>query len=551
MGTSEIESTDGIVLHQIQEPQTPKADADDISRAGHASATEHVQVVGRDKAAQFLKQAEHPVAVTPSANARVLRRIDWHILPIMLFVYCLQSLDKTTLSYASVFGLIEDTKLAGGEYSWLGSVVYLAQLVFQPLVAYSLVKLPVGKFCAAMVFCWGAVLCGMTGAKDFGALMGSRLLLGVFEASVAPTFIAIVQMWYRRQEQTSRNASWYAMLGVVNMLGSLLAYGLGHVNSSLKPYQVIFLFCGCITVAFSVVMFIFMPDSPMGAYFLSREDKFTAIERLRMNQMGIGSGVWKWDHVKECLVDPKTWLWFFLMLIISIPSGGISTFGPLIIQSFGFDDFTTILFNIPFGAVQVIATLGGAWLADRIKMKSPVLLLLCLPPVAGCAMLLAGGRGTSDRPVFLAGYYLISFYPGISPLLYSWSGQNTAGDTKRKATTGVLFIGASAGNVIGPQLFKPSERPRYDRGLRTNLALFVAMAGLTILGMALIRALNARQAAKRRALGKSERITDPSMQKGAGRESEALNQAEASDTVVDKAFDDVTDLKNEDFIYVY
>ncbi|KAK8926703.1 putativetransporter [Metarhizium anisopliae] len=502
MANSANDSSDGIRPHQEQ--QTAKSEADHVPQVDHASRVEDVQVVGRDKAAQFLKQADHPVVVTPADNARVLRKIDWRILPIMLFVYCLQSLDKTTLSYASVFGLIEDTNLVGEEFSWLGSIVYLAQLVFQPLVAYSLVKFPVGKFSATMVFCWGAVLCGMTAAKDFGGLMASRLLLGAFEASVAPTFIAIVQMWYRRQEQTSRNASWYAMLGVVNM-----------------------------------------------AKFLSREDKFIAIERLRMNQMGIGSGVWKWDHVKECLLDPKTWLWFLLMLIISIPSGGISTFGPLIIQSFGFDKFTTILFNIPFGAVQMIATLGGAWLADRIKMKSPVLLLLCLPPIAGCAILLAVGRAKSDRAVLLAGYYIISFYPGISPLIYSWSGQNTAGDTKRKVTTAMLFIGASAGNVIGPQLFKPSEKPRYDRGLRTNLALFVVLAVLIVLGMVLIRILNARQAAKRRELGKSENVKDLSMQKGAGQDSEVLNHVEESETVGDKAFDDVTDMKNEDFIYVY
>ncbi|EFY94920.1 MFS transporter [Metarhizium robertsii] len=549
MANSGNDSSDGIRPHQ--EPQTAKSEADHVPQVDHASRMEDVQVVGRDKAAQFLKQADHPVVVTPADNARVLRKIDWRILPIMLFVYCLQSLDKTTLSYASVFGLIEDTNLVGEEFSWLGSIVYLAQLVFQPLVAYSLVKFPVGKFSATMVFCWGAVLCGMTAAKDFGGLMASRLLLGAFEASVAPTFIAIVQMWYRRQEQTSRNASWYAMLGVVNMLGSLLTYGLGHIQSSLRPYQIIFLFCGCITVTFSIVMFLFMPDSPMQAKFLSREDKFIAIERLRMNQMGIGSGVWKWDHVKECLLDPKTWLWFLLMLIISIPSGGISTFGPLIIQSFGFDKFTTILFNIPFGAVQMIATLGGAWLADRIKMKSPVLLLLCLPPIAGCAILLAVGRAKSDRAVLLAGYYIISFYPGISPLIYSWSGQNTAGDTKRKVTTAMLFIGASAGNVIGPQLFKPSEKPRYDRGLRTNLALFVVLAVLIVLGMVLIRILNARQAAKRRELGKSENVKDLSMQKGAGQDSEVLNHVEESETVGDKAFDDVTDMKNEDFIYVY
>jgi surface polysaccharide O-acyltransferase-like enzyme len=36
----------------------------------------------------------------------------------------------------------------------------------------------------------------------------------------APTFVAIVQMWYRRREQTKRNASWYAMLGVVNIVSA-------------------------------------------------------------------------------------------------------------------------------------------------------------------------------------------------------------------------------------------------------------------------------------------------------------------------------------------
>lgn len=59
-----------------------------------------------------------------------------------------------------------------------------------------------------------------------------------------------------------------------------------------------------------------MPDSPVDAKFLSRDDKLIAIERLRMNQMGIGSGVWKWEHVWEAMLDLKTWLWFCLMFTI-------------------------------------------------------------------------------------------------------------------------------------------------------------------------------------------------------------------------------------------
>lgn len=186
---------------------------------GHAETIEAVG--GKDKAAQLLKAAGHSVTVTPEENKRLLRMIDWHILPIVLVIYCLQSLDKTALSYASVFGLVQDLHLVGHQYSWAGAIVYVAQLIWQPIIAYFLVTLPLGKFCATMVLCWGATLCGMVAAKNFGGLMAARFMLGSFEASVAPTFIALVQMWYRRSEQTNRNAAWYSMLGVVNIVSSI------------------------------------------------------------------------------------------------------------------------------------------------------------------------------------------------------------------------------------------------------------------------------------------------------------------------------------------
>jgi MFS family permease len=115
-----------------------------------------------------------------------LRAFGVLILPILLSVYFLQSLDKTTLSYASVFGLIQDANLDpdSDQYSWLGSIVYFAQLVMQPIVAVLLVKIRMGKFIGVMVFVWGVILCGMAGAKNFGGLMATRFLLGAFESAV-------------------------------------------------------------------------------------------------------------------------------------------------------------------------------------------------------------------------------------------------------------------------------------------------------------------------------------------------------------------------------
>jgi hypothetical protein len=184
-------------------------------------------------------------------------------------------------------------------------------------------------------------------------------------------------------------------------------------------------------------------------------------------------------------------------------------------------------------------------------MKAPVLMLLCIGPIAGCSILLAVGRAASDRAVLLFGYYIISVYPGISPLIYSWSGQNTGGDTKRKVTTAMLFIGSNTGNIIGPLLFRTDEKPHYTRGLTANLALFVALAVLTGLGMLLIKVLNVKHAKARVALGKPEKIVDLSMvdNREIENDEDVLNQA--ADNVGDRGFEDVTDFKNEDFIYVY
>lgn len=90
-----------------------------------------------------------------------------------------------------------------------------------------------------------------------------------------------------------------------------------------------------------------------------------------------------------------------------IPSGGITTFGPLIVNSFGFDNFDTILLNIPFGAVQIVATLGAGAFATWTKRKGPALTLLCIPPIVGCVILLVLEHTTSNRGPLLVGYYLV------------------------------------------------------------------------------------------------------------------------------------------------
>lgn len=58
----------------------------------------------------------------------------------------LQSLDKSTLGYAAVFDLREETHLVSTEYSWLGAIFYLGYLAWEYPTNLLLQRFPVAKF---------------------------------------------------------------------------------------------------------------------------------------------------------------------------------------------------------------------------------------------------------------------------------------------------------------------------------------------------------------------------------------------------------------------
>lgn len=64
----------------------------------------------------------------PKALARLRRKIDFTIAPLLACVYFLQFLDKTTLSYTAVMGIRTDTHLHGQDYSNLSMLFYIGFL---------------------------------------------------------------------------------------------------------------------------------------------------------------------------------------------------------------------------------------------------------------------------------------------------------------------------------------------------------------------------------------------------------------------------------------
>lgn len=140
----------------------------------------------------------------------------------MMLIYTLVHLDKNALSYGAVFELQAETGLVGAQYAWLTSIVYLTQLVWQPLSAFALVRFPMGKWVTLNVLCWGICVMCMAACKNWTGLMVTRSLMGGFEATVAPAFIAVTQTWWRRREQTYRNSFWLVTTSIAGFVSPRL-----------------------------------------------------------------------------------------------------------------------------------------------------------------------------------------------------------------------------------------------------------------------------------------------------------------------------------------
>lgn len=79
---------------------------------------------------------------------------------------------------------------------------------------------------------------------------------------------------------------------------------------------------GSLSAVWSITAFVFLPESPMTAFFFTDQERFYATQRLAENQTGIINKEWKREQALEAVLDVKTWILFSFNIAINIPNGG-------------------------------------------------------------------------------------------------------------------------------------------------------------------------------------------------------------------------------------
>lgn len=123
----------------------------------------------------------------------------------------------------------------------------------RPSVFY---RVPGVKFFAVNVFFWGVLEMCMAATSSFGGLFVCRFFLGGCEALLIPAVTLVVSMWYRPEEQPSRNS---IILNVIApILNGFIAWLVSYYHGPFESWKIIFLVLGAFTALWAIVVYLFL-----------------------------------------------------------------------------------------------------------------------------------------------------------------------------------------------------------------------------------------------------------------------------------------------------
>lgn len=177
-----------------------------------------VKIDGDGDEAGKYANIDEALDIDSAEDRRLLRKIDLYLLPLICTTYCVQYIDKQTISVGAILGLRHDLKMTGERYSWAGSAFYFGYLFYEFIGSYTLQRFDLSTVLSAYITLWGILLC-LHSVPQYAGFVVLRVLLGALESSITPAYVIITSQWYRKEEVFFRTALWFASNGIGIILG--------------------------------------------------------------------------------------------------------------------------------------------------------------------------------------------------------------------------------------------------------------------------------------------------------------------------------------------
>ncbi|KAF9507166.1 hypothetical protein BS47DRAFT_1304370 [Hydnum rufescens UP504] len=407
----------------------------------------------------------------------IIRKLDWHIIPIVVLVYLFSFLDRVNIGNARLYGLEKDLDLIDNRYQVAVSLFFVTYLLFELPSNLVLKKFTASRYIASLAVLW-SIVASLTGlVKTYHQLLVCRILLGIFEAGLFPGLAVYLTFFYTRSQLALRIGYLAATPALAGACGA--PYGIGHLDGTggKRGWRWIMILEGIPSFFLGIVTFFFLADNPSQATYLTpSEREFLRLRRLREQGETANAQKFHWEDVKKTFLDWRVIAFAIAQFGVDTMLYGFSIFLPTIIQHIGHWSTPVTQLTIPCYFLGALSFLTVAYLADRTQRRGPFCVVFgCIAIIGYIILLSSHAAGVQYFGCFVVafGLYIVAGLP------LSWLPVNTPRYGKRAAGSGLqLTVGNSSG-VMVPFLY--TKAPRFIKGHAVSLAMVAA--GTTIYGI--------------------------------------------------------------------
>ncbi|KAJ8588264.1 MFS general substrate transporter [Rhizopogon salebrosus TDB-379] len=407
----------------------------------------------------------------PAERVRILRKVDWHILPLVTLFYLLSFLDRVNVGNAKVAGMSTDLNLTGLKYNIAVAVLFPTHCLAEVPSNIALKLFRPSRWIPTIMVAWGLVMTLMCLVNSYQSLVIARACLGLAEGGLLPGVNYYICNWYPRSERSKRLAIFFSAVTLAGAFGGLLAYGIENMDGigGLHGWQWIFCLEGLATVAVACVAFFSMQDYPDAATFLTEPERAYVLDMLKHDDNNLAAH-YSIQFVLQAMKDYKIYIQVLIALGFAVPGYAIAIFTPTIINELGYSSTHAQLLTVPPFVVACCVTLIVGIYSDKHSLRGPYIIGSSSVALIGYIVLYCSTRpGPSYVGVFLAA---LGVYPSI-PVFLAWVGSNAGGDLKRGVALAIVIGLGSLGGICAS--FTYIDPPRFNVGHGTIMG-FLSLA---------------------------------------------------------------------------
>lgn len=410
-------------------------------------------------------------------EARTMRKVLRHLIPLAIVCYFVNYLDRVNLSFAAL-EMNKDLGFSATVYGFGAGVFFIAYFLLETPSNLILVRVGARRWIARIMFTWGLLSGAMAFIQGETSFYIIRFLLGAAEAGFFPGMLFYLSLFFPASYRGRMVSTFMVATAFSAVFGAPVSSLILYLNGfgGLRGWQWVFIMEAVPALVMSIIILVFLKDSPAEATWLDEDERDWLVARQaaeRRQREAVHD-----LSVLQVLHNPRVLALGAAGFGIAYSTYGIVYFLPQIVKAFGLTNMQTGLVSaIPF----LVAALGMIWYGRRSD-RSMERRSHCAIAFMTCALGLVA-TALLPSPTLRLIALCVAAFGAWSTLPVFWS-MPTAFLSGAAAAAGVAYINsiANIAGFIGPFVMGwiKDATGSFDGGLLVIACVCIACA-ITIL----------------------------------------------------------------------